>query len=114
METLSLSLAWTESIRQWTWIVKQLDEDSTLSIEGLKYRWMSLNDYPVNAVKYNCFLCEYVVQNLSLKNFCTNCPAILTDSNLKRCWCQEKQYNWSNKPKAFLAKLKEVYAVWLT
>lgn len=113
MDTLSLSLAWKESIKQWTWIVKQLNEGSLLSVHLLKREWMLQNDYAPSVVSYKCFLCEYDLQNRTPKNFCTNCPACIADSNLKRCWCQSLQYHYSSKPEAFLAKLEEVYAVWL-
>lgn len=110
MKTLTLSQAWTETIKQWRWIVQQLDEGTDVRV--LKRQWLEDNGY--KQVKCNCFLCGYASQNNTSIFFCGDCPAILADNSVNEFWCQSSKYNFAYEPRAFLAKLEETYAKYIS
>lgn len=111
MKALTLSQAWSKSIKQWQWIIKQFKEGTEYSIPWLKIIWLEDNGYEDNLPKFNCFLCEYAQQQRPNINthLCTNCPAKLINKTSVACWCQIKTHHWHREPMKFLAKLNMLY-----
>jgi len=104
MKRLTLNRAWTLCLKQWKWIIKQLDAGRTESIDKLKAEWMEQNGYGYDEICANCFFCEYANQQGGIYN-CECCPGTLVN---KKFYCRNKTYNFREKPIKFYKKLLEL------
>ena len=109
MKYLTLNKAWVLCLMQWAWIIKQLDEGSTLCIESLKTKWMDDNQELVEQllgttdIDAYCFFCEYNDRHGG--KACAHCPGKLVDENFD---CHSKTYHYQDRPRDFL---KEILAL---
>ena len=99
---LTLNQTWTLCLRQWKWIIKQLDAGSVECIANLKEQWTKQNEYGINRINANCFFCEYASRHLD----CTqSCPGKLVS---KQFDCENSSYIYRIKPRKFYKKLLEL------
>lgn len=102
MKKLTLNQAWTLCLKQWKWIIEQLDAGSK-DVGNLKLRWMKKSRY-IN-VNSACFFCHYHVQEHKKKRSnkeCGYCPGRLVS---RRFDCMHSSYDYKDKPRAFYRKL---------
>ena len=94
---LTLNQTWTLCLKQWKWIIEQLDAGSEKAITVLKQEWLKRNGYKTKEIWATCFFCEYVA---SRRNFSCqeNCRARLI---AKRFHCERAAYNYSFEPRKF-------------
>ena len=101
MKKLTLNKAWQLCLKQWEWIIRELDNGSKANIGTLKYKWCFDNKLSPNCY---CFFCEYSSQNgLVGQAYCHFCPAKLINKNFS-CTTNE-EYHYAYEPRAFYAKL---------
>lgn len=99
MKRLTLNQAWTLCLKQWKWIIGQLDAGQTVSLECLKNRWIRQNGYGRDEIGNYCFFCEYSEQH---SKDCGTCPGRLVAPRFNCC---NPAYFYSRKPYKFYAKL---------
>ncbi len=102
---LTLNQVWTLCLRQWKWIIKQLDEGTEKNVDELKIEWLEQHKYKSNDLEYNCFFCEYATFVLSQSNDCEDCPG---QSVSKKFNCLRASYAYCDKPHKFYKKLLEL------
>ncbi len=111
-ELLTLNRAWFLCLQQWKdGIIKRLDEGSTETVGTLKEEWidklMEQNDYDKEKIEFDCFFCEYDVQQFDDEALetCQNCPGKLVDEQFR---CSNEEYHYYHKPRSFYARLLEL------
>jgi hypothetical protein len=96
----NLDETWTECLRMWKWIVRQVKAGRT-DIGNLKRKWRKDNGY--RNIRSDCFFCEYSSKRDG--NLCDNCPGKLVDKEFS---CGGTDYDWSEKPLEFYKVLKKL------
>ena len=109
MKKLTLNQAWRLCLKQWKWMIPNLNDDN--DIEDLKDEYFDVimagdNDIPDN----NCYFCEYNEQQgghsgLGESGDCSHCPGVLVN---KRFSCGNDTYHFATYPLKFHAKLLEL------
>ena len=110
MKKLTLNQAWKLCLRQWKWIIAELDRrekkgqvlDEDFDIDDLKSLWMEKKS---SGILCNCFFCQYSKNNND--ESCSDCPGKLVN---RRFDCFNKTYHYMDKPRKFYAKLLELDA----
>ena len=101
MKQLTLNQAWRLCLKQWKWIVENLDDEH--GPEELKVAYLHKFGKGVRLC-LNCYFCEYDA-NADFGG-CRNCPGKLVE---RRFHCNtNKSYSWRLNPRAFYAKLLEL------
>jgi len=101
---LTLAKTWQLCLRQWKWIVEQIEAGTELDVCDLKRQWMNKKGFKKHVIKDDCFFCEYVCQ-YEVHSCEDNCPG--TQIN-KRFNCCASTYHYQRKPKLFYKKLLEL------
>lgn len=75
MKKMTLDETWKLCMAQWSWLIKQLQQTNTLSVESLKVEWLKKHKH--KEVWNNCFFCEYsfASHNREYGAWCRRCPA---------------------------------------
>jgi len=97
MKKLTLNQAWTLCLKQWKWIIGELDKGDEGGIRTLERVWCEKHKY--EKICSDCFFCEYN----NGRSGCAFCPAKIIDKNFNCCCVGE--YNFFDNPRAFYAKL---------
>ena len=104
---LTLNQTWTLCLRQWKWIIEQLDKGSDETNENsvvlLKLKWAKQNGYE-NKISAACFFCEYVSRR-GLDCATKECPGQLVSQQFQ---CENSSYAYYSKPRKFYKKLLEL------
>ena len=97
MKKRTLNQTWTLCLRMWRWIAAMKAGGSRKWISTLKTQWLRENKVRIEG-DHDCFFCEYN----NMRNHCRNCPGKLVDFDFS---CQDKAYQYSQKPIAFYKEL---------
>ncbi len=98
---LTLNQAWTLCLKQWKWIIEQLDAGNKDSADFLKGKWIRQNGYK-STIMGNCFFCEYARQHDGCE---LSCPARLVN---KGFFCRTLSYEYDDKPREFYKRIFEL------
>jgi hypothetical protein len=98
MKKLTLNQAWVLCLRQWKWIIKELDESPIQCIAALKHKWCL--EHRCLEIAALCFFCEYATQQND--EGCCNCPGKFVG---KQFSCENMTYDYTNEPRRFYKKL---------
>lgn len=112
MKRLTLDETWEQCLAMWKWISRRVGMSDDRDVEDLKMAWLLLNGYVLENSDGNkgacndCFFCEYDNQRpgKSINNDCF-CPGRKVDKDFS---CHNREYNHSDKPRAFYAELKRL------
>ena len=101
---LTLDESWELCLKQWPWIIKQLDGGSKEIVEELKDQWLEENGFTDICICNECFFCEYAYQHD--KSFCPTkcplCPGRKIDTDF---FCLRDDYHYQKSPHKFYEKL---------
>ena len=102
MKRLTLDQTWEQCLKMWRWIVRQ---PCPRDVDALKTQWLEKNGF--NYVQAGCFFCEFTQKDEA----CSRCPGAKVDRDF-RCW--DEDYEWEEKPAAFLREITELNKIRLT
>jgi len=98
---LTLNQAWSKCLKQWKYIVENLDSGEPVYVLKEKY----IEEHESEYINANCYFCEYNVQHRRIDEFvckCKYCPGKLVN---RRFSCDNVTYHYHDKPRAFYKKL---------
>lgn len=107
MKTLTLDETWVECLKMWRWIVRQ---PCPRNVKALKVEWITAHGFA--GISHACFFCEYSEYGRGWQGCVKgHCPAKLVDRKFT-CAC-DPDYNYEEKPAAFLRKITALYKIYL-
>lgn len=105
MKRLPLDQTWTECLKMWRWVVRQVKaakaKGKGWNVQDLKTEWMEKQGYRPLEIKNDCFFCEHDGR----KGNCSLCPGRKID---KTFYCSHWDYSWEFRPTAFLARVNRL------
>ncbi len=108
MKRLNLDETWVLCLAMWKWIAQQvraaIKAGKAWDVNNLKAKWCRKHGY--SHIDWLCFFCEYILHNnrssCKTSRISPHCPGRKVD---KKFNCQNKEYQFENKPIAFYKKL---------
>jgi len=96
---LTLNKAWSKCLKQWKYIVENLDSGKPVHVLKEKY----IKKHDSESISVNCYFCEYDWQHHNIGDSgCEHCPGRLVDKHFD---CLNVKYRFKKKPRAFYRKL---------
>jgi len=110
---ITLDESWELCLKQWKWIAKQIVKmkrtGDLYSVKQLKREWCDKNNFKLPSRCSNCFFCLYSITHPTKSNpdksIVCNCPAQKVDKHFD---CQTWEYNYTQKPLKFYAKVRKL------
>jgi len=99
MKNYTLDETWDNCLAMWKDISRRtLKPERNIGDE--KKRWLKMHGF--GFLWSNCFFCDYSVR---MKGGCSSCPGRLVDKSFN---CENSQYHYEHKPRAFYQELKRL------
>lgn len=105
MRRLTLDETWTECLKMWRWIVREIRKGRR-GVGNLKGEYLKKRGIPADELMGDCFFCDYPRPE---RGYCRECPGRLVSSRFQ---CERPSYCYYSHPSAFLRKIEALYLIY--